>query len=86
MKEISYSKLQRNLFSVLHRVANDNEGVNVRMNDGRRIVVIPGHELAGFLETVHLLRSPKNAQRLLAALSRCGKVRHRGRDFTLWRR
>ncbi len=30
----------------------------------------PAAELAGLMETAHLLRSPKNAQRLLTALRR----------------
>jgi len=32
--------------------------------------MVPADELAGLMETAHLLRSPKNAQRLLAALRR----------------
>jgi antitoxin YefM len=32
--------------------------------------LIPAAELAGLMETAHLLRSPKNARRLLAALRR----------------
>jgi antitoxin YefM len=31
--------------------------------------MIPADELSGLLETAHLLRSPKNAERLLAALA-----------------
>lgn len=32
--------------------------------------MIPADELAGLMETAHLLRSPKNAKRLLEALLR----------------
>jgi antitoxin YefM len=32
--------------------------------------MIPADELAGLLETAHLLRSPRNARRLLTALRR----------------
>jgi antitoxin YefM len=32
--------------------------------------MIPADELSGLLETAHLLRSPKNAERLLSALKR----------------
>jgi antitoxin YefM len=40
---------------------------------------MPAHELSSLLETAHLLRSPKNAQRLLAALRRAktGKAQPR---------
>ncbi len=34
------------------------------------LALLPASELAGLLETAHLLRSPKNAARLLAALTR----------------
>jgi antitoxin YefM len=32
--------------------------------------MVPADELMGLMETAHLLRSPKNAQRLLTALRR----------------
>lgn len=32
--------------------------------------MVPADELAGLMETAHLLRSPRNAQRLLSALRR----------------
>jgi antitoxin YefM len=34
------------------------------------VALISAEELAGLEETAHLLRSPKNAERLLAALTR----------------
>jgi antitoxin YefM len=42
----------------------------------RDVALIPATELAGLIETAHLLRSPRNARRLLAALRRAetGKV------------
>ena len=37
------------------------------------VALIPADELAGFMETAHLLRSPKNARRLLTALERANR-------------
>jgi antitoxin YefM len=34
------------------------------------LAIVPASELSGMMETVHLLRSPANAKRLLAALAR----------------
>jgi antitoxin YefM len=34
------------------------------------MALIPADELAGLMETLHLLRSPRNADRLLLALAR----------------
>jgi antitoxin YefM len=70
MTETSYTSLRQSLASVLDRVANDHEIVIVRRKGGKNVAMIPADELAGLMETAHLLRSPKNAQRLLTALRR----------------
>lgn len=43
------------------------------------MALIPAAELAGLMETAHLLRSPRNARRLLSALgrSKAGSVKPR---------
>jgi len=46
------------------------ETVIVRRRGSRDVALIPARELAGLIETAHLLRSPENARRLLAALNR----------------
>ncbi|MGA9640771.1 MAG: type II toxin-antitoxin system prevent-host-death family antitoxin [Terriglobales bacterium] len=70
MTETSYTSLRQSLASVLDRVADDREIVIVRRKGDRNVAMIPADELAGLMETAHLLRSPKNAQRLLTALRR----------------
>jgi antitoxin YefM len=42
----------------------------VRRRSAKDVALVPAEELAGLMETAHLLRSPKNARRLLAALRR----------------
>ena len=58
---------------MLDRVAADQEVVIVRRKQGRDVALIPADELAGIMETAHLLRSPKNASRLLRAFRRAEK-------------
>jgi antitoxin YefM len=70
MTETTYTNLRQRLASILDRVADDHEVVIVRRKGDRNVAVVPADELAGLLETAHLLRSPKNAQRLLTALRR----------------
>jgi antitoxin YefM len=70
MTETTYTNLRQSLASVLDRVANDHEVVIVRRKGDQRVALVPADELAGLMETAHLLRSPKNAQRLIAALRR----------------
>lgn len=68
--ETTYTSLRERLASVLNRVANDHEVVIVRRRGAKDVALIPAEELAGLMETAHLLRSPRNAERLLAALQR----------------
>jgi antitoxin YefM len=68
--ETSYTSLRENLSSVLDRVFDDQEIVIVRRKGAKDVALVPAGELAGLLETAHLLRSPRNATRLLTALRR----------------
>jgi antitoxin YefM len=71
--ETTYTSLRENLASVLDRVIDQQETVIVRRRGSRDVALIPASELAGLMETAHLLRSPENARRLLAALSRADR-------------
>jgi antitoxin YefM len=75
--ETSYTALRANLASVLDRVVDDQEIVIVRRKGARDVALISTSELAGLMETAHLLRSPRNARRLLTALGRAqrGNIR-----------
>jgi antitoxin YefM len=68
MVETTYTSLRENLASVMDRVVNDREVVIVRRKGDQRVAMIPADELSSLLETAHLLRSPKNAERLIKAL------------------
>lgn len=68
--ETTYTQLRDKLASFLDRVVDDQEVVIVRRRRSSDVALIPAAELAGLMETAHLLRSPKNAQRLLRALRR----------------
>jgi antitoxin YefM len=70
LTETTYTSLRQSLASVLDRVANDREVVIVRRRGEKTVAMVPADELIGLMETAHLLRSPKNAQRLLSALRR----------------
>jgi antitoxin YefM len=68
--ETTYTRLRQGLATVLTQVANDQEVVIVRRRGAGDVALLPAEELAGLIETAHLLRSPRNAQRLLTALRR----------------
>jgi antitoxin YefM len=68
--ETTYTSLRENLASVLDQVVDQQETVIVRRKGSRDVALVPARELAGLIETAHLLRSPRNARRLLTALHR----------------
>jgi PHD/YefM family antitoxin component YafN of YafNO toxin-antitoxin module len=49
----------------------------IRRRGAKDVALVPADELAGLQETAHLLRSPKNARRLLTALQRAEKPEKR---------
>jgi antitoxin YefM len=65
--------LRARLASVLDKVVKDHEVVIVRRRGSQDVALVPADELAGLMETAHLLRSPKNAKRLLTALRRANR-------------
>lgn len=73
MMETTYTQLRDKLASVLDRVTAEQEVVIVRRKGSRDVALIPADELSAIMETAHLLRSPKNASRLLRAFRRAGK-------------
>lgn len=64
----TYSQARANLATLLDRVSRDRETVVIERRKGGPVAMIAEDELSSILETAHLLRSPKNARRLLSAL------------------
>ena len=68
--EISYSEARNNLASLLDRVTDDCEVVVINRRGHQKVALISADELTSVLESLYLLRSPKNAERLLKAIKR----------------
>jgi antitoxin YefM len=68
--ETTYSQAREHLKALMDRAVEDREVVLVRRRSGGDVALIAAHELQSLMETAHLLRSPRNAQRLLTALAR----------------
>ena len=68
--ETTYSQAREQFKSLLDRAVDDREVVIVRRRSGDAVAMIAADELESLMETAHLLRSPKNADRLLSALAR----------------
>lgn len=80
--ETTYTALREQLASVLNQVTENREVVIVRRRGAKDVALVPADELAGLMETAHLLRSPANAKRLLSALGRAkrGKTKPKSVD------
>ena len=68
--EVTYSQARQSLKSLMDHAVQDRDIVRVRRRQGGDVALIAAEELESLLETAHLLRSPRNAQRLLQALNR----------------
>lgn len=66
----TYSKARAEFASLCDMVARDRETVRITRRNAEDVALISLAELESLLETVHLLRSPKNASRLIAAYER----------------
>ncbi len=66
----TYTNARANLAEFLDAVVDNREPVLIQRRGREDVVLISAAELNSILETAHLLRSPKNAERLLAALER----------------
>jgi antitoxin YefM len=58
------------LAQLCEQVVSDRDVVIITRQEGESVAIIAVEELNSLLETAYLLRSPKNATRLLTALSR----------------
>ncbi|MGI8638426.1 MAG: type II toxin-antitoxin system Phd/YefM family antitoxin [Pyrinomonadaceae bacterium] len=68
--QTTYSNARNNLASLLERVTDEQEIVIINRRGYEDVALVSAPELSSLLETAHLLRSPKNTNRLLKALVR----------------
>ncbi len=71
--EYTYTNARKQLAPLLRRVTQDREIIIIRRRNEEPVAMIAADELASLIESAYLLRSPKNAERLLAALGRALK-------------
>lgn len=65
---LTYTQARANLARLLDEVSHNKEIVIINRKNAENVALVSESELSSILETAHLLRSPKNAQRLLQAL------------------
>ena len=69
MDAITYSAARANLAQTMNRVCEDHAPVIITRNSEQSVVMLSLDDYNALAETAYLLRTPKNAQRLLAAVA-----------------
>lgn len=79
MKVVSFTEARNGLKAVLDDVVNDADTTIITRRDAEDAVVMSLDYFNGLMETVHLLRSPANAEHLTRSIAqyRAGKVTER---------
>lgn len=70
MTTVSYSAARERLAELWDQIEDTREEVILHRRGHEELALIPASELRSLKETAHLLRSPRNAARLLTALAR----------------
>lgn len=72
-RETTYTQARAHFASLCNDVVSSREAVIIRRRKAEDVALVSADEWRSLLETAHLLRSPKNARRLLRALARAQK-------------
>lgn len=76
MELLNYTEFRKNLAKSLNKVNEDGEIVLVSRSKGKNVVVMSLEEYNSISETLHLLKSKKNRQRLEQALDEMEKGKY----------
>ena len=79
MEAISYSNARARFAKIMDQVNRERDGILITRQNGSSAVLMSLEDYESWQETLHLLRSPANARRLLDSVAgaRTGKARVR---------
>lgn len=69
MDAISYTAARQNLAKTMDKVCFDHEPIIITRNNEQSVVMMSLEDYKALEETAYLLRSPKNARRLLVSIT-----------------
>ena len=69
MDAITYTKVRENLAKTMDRVCDDHSPVIITRKNQRSVVIMSLEDYRALEETAYLLRSPKNARKLLESIA-----------------
>jgi antitoxin YefM len=68
MDTITYTALRKNLAKTMEKVCDDHAPITITRSNAQSVVMISLADYQALEETAYLLRSPKNARRLLKSI------------------
>jgi antitoxin YefM len=77
MSHISYTDLRNSLAKYMDEVCDSHAPLHVTRRNARTVVMLSEDDFEGLMETVHLLKSPANAGRLLRSMVELDRANER---------
>jgi antitoxin YefM len=71
---VSYNQLRNNLAFYVDKVCDARAPLLVTRRNARNVVLMSADDYDGLIETVHLMKSPANAARLLRSINDLGQA------------
>ncbi|XCA84047.1 type II toxin-antitoxin system prevent-host-death family antitoxin [Exiguobacterium mexicanum] len=68
MTIFTYQEARKNLKQVLDQLHENSESITIVRKNGRNAVIMSEQEYNQLMETMYVLQSPKNAERLLESV------------------
>ena len=81
MSHVTYTDLRANLAKYMDEVCDSHAPLHVTRQNARSVVLVSEEEYEGMMETLHLLRSPTNAERLLRSIAEADEGKLVERDL-----
>ncbi len=81
MDAITYTQARKNFTSVMNQVCDDHAPIIITRQSERPVVMMSLEDYSAMKETMYLLKSPANAQRLYKALEQLKEGKYQKRDL-----
>lgn len=81
MNTITYTAARAALADTMDRVVNDHEAIIITRSSQQAVVMLSLEDFKAMEETAYLLRSPKNARRLLESIAQLESGRGQVREL-----
>ena len=81
MDAITYTQARKNFTKVMNQVCDDHAPIIITRQSERSVVMMSLEDYSALEETMYLLKSPKNAQRLYKAIEKLKEGEYQKREL-----